>query len=472
MVTDKYHISNKGRDIIITIIGWIFMINVIFSTLLSTPSINKPFPGFLVFENNLVVLMGLADWEGLKSGIKPRDVVVAVNGENVKNSDELYDIVSRAEPGTPLTYTIFRGNQRLEKTVLVSIFSLRDYLICYFLMFGIGFFVLFMGIFVFYVHPNSPASLSFLTVGLVTSLTTTSTFETCVSHQSHIWLYAFPMIGPLILLIGMHFPVVSSIRKYLIAFMLITTIPVILFYRLSFPDVFLYLKADTIFLLHLIALSGLGVGVMVHSFIKSDDPLTRQKGKLVVYGFTLSFINVAAVFIGVFIFDAISIFWTIASVPITLIALGYAIGKRNLFDVDTFILRSTSYFVVTGIVLVLFFILIGATSLVFQNLTGQSSQIVAVFATLLMVLIFRPLQTRVASYITKIFSKEKYEYRKTVRKAVNILANIIELKELLHQIIDTIIVAIQIEKGVIFIKDNDTDLFFRAASKKLSKDFQ
>ena len=65
------------------------------------------------------------------------------------------------------------------------------------------------------------------------------------------------------------------------------------------------------------------------------------------------------------------------------VSLGYAIVKHNLFDVDLLIRRSATYFLVTGIVVALFFGLIAALSIGLQYVTGQSSQIAAVISTLL-----------------------------------------------------------------------------------------
>ncbi|SPE32221.1 Protease Do [Candidatus Sulfopaludibacter sp. SbA3] len=55
-----------------------------------------------------------------KGGIKETDIIVAVNGKNIRNGNELVDIVSVTPVGTPLDLTVIRGGKRESFKVVVG----------------------------------------------------------------------------------------------------------------------------------------------------------------------------------------------------------------------------------------------------------------------------------------------------------------------------------------------------------------
>jgi len=204
---EKIQITNRARNLIVLILALFFILLCAWCLMVTRSWINRPFPGFLVLKNNFVPILWLAEWEGSKRGIRYGDVIVAVNGQPITLADELDEIIAENKPGTPLTYTIRRGKQELQKTVPISVFTLRDYLICVPapMLLGSPFFL--MGLVVIYLKPRSPASWSFLLMGVVGSLTIGCLGEHCMTRGNIIPLIGLPLIGPSFLLIGLYFPV-------------------------------------------------------------------------------------------------------------------------------------------------------------------------------------------------------------------------------------------------------------------------
>ena len=219
------------------------------------------------------------------------------------------------------------------------------------------------------------------------------------------------------------------------------------------------MKVDVLFLIHMLLNTILGVAAMTYSFITSKDPLTRQKGKIVIYGFILGSMAAMLTIYSSVVLKKLNFFWMVIPVSSIPLSFGYAIVKHNLFDVDVFIRRSVSYLLVSGVVLALFFGVIGIFSVMLQSISGQSSQIAAVIATILIIMLFRPLQIRTDRYLDRLFFREEYEYQETIRKASGVLVSIIELDRLLDRMLRTIIDAIKIERGMILLKDKDSGKF-------------
>src|SRR4030042_303724 len=110
---DKIFINPRVRNLVVSIVALLYLAIVAQGFITVKPLLHQPFAGFLLLKNNFVPVIYLPEWEGYKRGIKFGDVVVAVDGKPVTDADEVRKIVAGTRPGTPLPYTILRGDQTL-----------------------------------------------------------------------------------------------------------------------------------------------------------------------------------------------------------------------------------------------------------------------------------------------------------------------------------------------------------------------
>ena len=466
---ERIHLSNRVRNAVVVVLA-LFFISLCSWSVISTQSwIDRPFPGFLVLKNNLVAQVWLPEWEGFKRGLQVGDIIVSVDGQPVTNAAELDRIVMKSRLGDDLSYSVIRGRQEIEFTIPVSLFTQRDYLAVFglFMFLGLGFFSI--GLIVFYLKPRLLASWSFLLFGASVGITCASVPEYCTNHKDILPLVGWPLVGPSVLLVSLYFPVTIERRSHLATALFLATPFVAFFYFYSFwTDVSLFLVADSVFLVHAFLCAAYGVFLMCRSFLRTPDPLTRQKGKVVLFGFIVAVAGSLIGVVGTFVLKTMNVYhyyWLFPAVFMIPVSLGYAIVKHNLFDVDLLIRRSATYFLVTGVVVALFFGLIATLSIGLQYVTGQSSQIAAVISTLLLVMIFRPLRDRVDRIIDRRFFREKYEYRATIQKASEALVSIIELEPLLDKLIDTVVEALKIEQGSILLRQEEPERFVVAIAR-------
>ena len=95
--------------------------------------VNRPFPGFLLYENSLVAEVSLSSWSGYRSGlIKYHDEVITVNGHTL-SPHQIYGVVSDKPVGTPINYTISRNDKIINLSIPNMKFGLGDF----FLIFGV-----------------------------------------------------------------------------------------------------------------------------------------------------------------------------------------------------------------------------------------------------------------------------------------------------------------------------------------------
>src|SRR5215218_3901143 len=102
-----------------------------------------------------------------------------------------------------------------------------------------------------------------------------------------------------------------------------------------------------------------------------------------------------------------------AAVPI---AVGFAVLKYRLYDIDILINRTLVYGALTAALALIYFGGVATVQAIFRALTGQEQQpqLAVVVSTLVIAALFDPLRRRIQSFIDRRFYRSKYDVRKTL----------------------------------------------------------
>jgi hypothetical protein len=115
-------------------------------------------------------------------------------------------------------------------------------------------------------------------------------------------------------------------------------------------------------------------------------------------------------------FERMGFALNIAFIPAVPIAIGIAILRYRLYDIDIIINRTLVYGSLTAMLVALYFVGIVVLQRVFILLTSEQSTLAVVASTLLIAALFNPLRRRIQSFIDRRFYRRKYDARKTLER--------------------------------------------------------
>jgi hypothetical protein len=140
--------------------------------------------------------------------------------------------------------------------------------------------------------------------------------------------------------------------------------------------------------------------------------------------------------------NAVSGFVIYAGLALLPVAIGIAILRYKLYEIDRLISRTISWAVVTVLVAGLFVGLILALQAVLAPLT-QSNELAVAGSTLLVFSLFAPIRRRVQRLVDRRFNRSRYDAERTVAAFASRLRDEVDLEQLRAEILATVSTAVE-----------------------------
>ncbi len=416
-----------------------------------------------------------------KSGLRPGDIIISINGRTFSNSIEADNILINASPDKPILYEILRGSNKLKLKVNLTTYNINfDAVFRYFVSAIYLFFSLLLGLKHSDSFPIRLLSFSFLMISVVLLLVY-SRFgdKTWLYVDAFALCFSFAFLSHFLL----YFPVeqVNLLRRkgivlsiYSIAFVVFLAIVLSLAFESNVLTEFLTNFSFLPILAHRLALS-----LFFKKEIKLDKKRIGKKLQLffwVVLLFILAYLfslknttNYSYLF--AFIFYAL-----IGLFPIFLF---YILSKYRFYDIYYRIKRNWLY-VTARILLNLLFIaslvitlsLLGSLTIKFPNVHRSGARLEVLtrplpparnlmyekiaLAALFVIFVYllSKLKQRANSILEKKFYRAQFDYKKTAMEFSELIIRNLNLKDITQSVLNEVANSMLVKKvGLIVFKD-------------------
>jgi signal transduction histidine kinase len=397
--------------------------------------IGRPFPGFLLLGNRVVASISLPSWPVATTPEVFQAHVVAVDGEPVSSSDQVYAHVRNLPVATRVAYRFVRHGDAFVRYFDTRLFGWSDALLLFgvYLLNGVLFAAI--AIFVWMLSPQRATPWAVLAVGLCCgtyALTAIDLYGPYSFFRLHALAESF---APGVFLhLALVFPVRRVHGRQAALLTSLPCVPLAVVYQLwlaspvSYPVVHewairLWLASAAAFLLAVIV-----------GYYRSRSELVRYRVRFAVLGALSAFLLPTLALSSSLI--------TKEQVPANVIAyfaflfplsLAYAVHKHDLFEIDALVYRGTYYALLSGLVTVTYLLLAAAGTQLFADFAR--SPIFSLLFTLAAVMGLPLLRERLQRLVDAIFGRKSYDVQEVLAIASTGLGATLSLDDILRLVV-------------------------------------
>ena len=420
--------------------------------------VGAAFPGFLILDNNVVASISLPHWSVASHRDLYQHTVMTVDGQPVHTSSDVYTTVRRLPVATAVTYTLEKHGQTTRAMLTTQRFSLADY----FLVFGAylltGLISIAIGLAVWVTKPG-PASVALLiqtgTIG-VFFLTAMDLYAPHWFFRLHVMSEA--LIGASAIHLALVFPVE---RRYRFRPLLLAAPYIVSLGLNTAYQAFLYDPARYSFI-HSLCESYAGVsllpflGNIIWLYYSTISHLTRQRIRIIFLGFLCAFAFPAVLSsLSGLAGGGVAVNYSVFTMSLFPLSLGYAIVKHDLFEIDIFLKRAAYYLLLTAILTLSYVLFLSGMNVLLHSSELAQSPWFSLLYTIAAVLVLNPLKDRLQQIVDRLFFRLRYDPKKVLEQTSESLAATLRLEEILSYIWKTVSETMGVLQGGIFLPDRE-----------------
>jgi len=418
------------------------------------------------------------DSPGEQAGIKPGDLVKAVNGVEVRRAVNVTQQLFRLGAWTQVRYQIERGGEQFEATVLTKPMerpaSIENYLRV------VGLLYLFIGLFIFARRWSAPRAVHFYIFCLTSFIAYAFHYSGKLNDfdWSVYWAQVVALLLQPALLVhfALVFPERALRRSKAFELAAVYAPPVaLLLFHVSVAQQWLGLvpSLGARILLDRIENAYLGLYfvvaalVFLRSYRRAPSGVLRQQLKWVTGGTIAGIVPFLFIYIVPFFLGVIPGTWMkLSATSLALIPLcfGYAIVRYRLMDVDIIFKRGLAYTAATAVVVACYFVAIALIGELFHTAwpEGPGGGVIAIVVA---AFLFQPIRDWVQVRLDRFFYRDRFDYRRTLIEFGRTLANEVRLEPMLASVMDRISQTLLMDRIAIFLANpNDPPRFHLARS--------
>ncbi|MBI3029831.1 MAG: GAF domain-containing protein [Candidatus Rokubacteria bacterium] len=406
--------------------------------------VGQPHPGFGVMEN---LLVGIGGWE--RAGLKPFDVVRALNGKLLASGREIQAEVARHPPGTTFRYLLVRRGELVEAEVATERTThamFRRYLLEGLLP---GLLLLALGATVITLRPGAAETRGFLAFCLIWFVTHAAYNDTLTTYRfTRLFLAAWAFSPAVFVHLALRFPEPLMIaRRYprivWLPYLVSAVMALLVQGRMHIYHPDYGPLVPTIAAVHWVAALILLILSLARTSFAGATALIRQRARVLMAGLAVGYLlpvlgtTVEAVFrVEV---SNLSDLWRLA--VLFPVAVAFAMVRYNLFDLRAVVRLGTIYSVVTGLGVLAYAVALTRLNVFFAQLGlefAMSPMVSAGIVSLAVVLLLNPVYARTQALVDRVFFRQRYDARQAVERLSDAMTTVLDLNRIVEQITQTV----------------------------------
>jgi PAS domain S-box-containing protein len=424
-----------------------------------------------------------------RAGIRPGDLLEAIDGQFVERPSDVANLLRTATEGQPVTYRLLRlGTAEAFDFRLASI--PRGVTSLYYVLAPVGLFTLLVGATVRLRRPNHPATLHFLLLAGAFFGWTTFSFSGRLDPLDWFFYWADSaavlLLPPLFLHFTFFFPERPrswASTRFGSRFWPVVYLPALLLGAARITAIGRAVSNEQFYIgevvqaldrfepLYLSLYLGAGLVVIGRAFREVRTVTSRRQLRWIAWGTALGGLPFAFGYALPYAMGVVpTLPMELAAVPLSLIPLTFAsaIVRYRLADVEVIVKRALVWAAALAVVAAIYAVLLQVAGWLFLSDTHDRTSIIALLATIVVVLVARPLKNAIQATFDRAFYRDRYDYRRALVGFARDLSSDLDLDRLGDRIVVRVTETLLVDRMALLLAEERTEEFSAIRSAGLS----
>ena len=400
--------------------------------------------------------------DGVATLLQPGDVIQGIGTTLVDSPQAAARALSRQRIGSKVRYLVERGDAVMEVPVQLTSFRTADRFFLYYGVLATVYWII--GLMIYLRGRRFLSARLFFRLCMLFAIF----FMTNLSRSSYFWgdiitQNAGALARFLLPAIFLHFFLIFpekklTITRFPVIEPLLYLLPAIFYVQFSL-DQFFGSHAPRIYSTRWLILGtyfSAGVLALMHSYVAVRDPIQRQRMRILTLG-TLAGIMpflVFTVLLGGRVGSEIA-FLGIAPMILVPVAFAYSIARYRVMQIEVLLRRSLLYTTLTGGLLILYLGVVLTLGAMLLRLSGQTSQIATIAATLVAAAVIWPLRAQIQGHLDRRFFRSKGNLASALQEFGQDIPRLIKLETLIDRIGRRLCVLLDVPKVAVYRPGDD-----------------
>ena len=412
-----------------------------------------------------------------RAGVKPGDILLAIDNQPVDARVDVISLQHQGRPGDRHTYTLLRlGSQEVANLSLSPMPSGAG--LFYYVLAAVGIFTLLVGAAVRARRPTDQATLHFFWLSVAFFGLFTFSFSGRLDRVDWVFYWGDAIAVILLPPLFLHFALVFPERPHMAGYSatlarwlpgiylpgaVLGSTRALAVLRSGFdPEYFVRVISllDRLEYIYLTAYFGAGLAVLVRALSRARSVTVKRQLRWIVWGTTLGALPFAVGYAIPFALGVDpSLPMGLSAVPLGFVPLAFAsaIIRYRLMDVEVILKRLLIYTSAVAAIVAIYVLILRASGGYLVEGENQHRWIIAFLATVVVILLAKPVKDGLQNAIDRAFYRDRYDYRRALVSFARELNSDLDLNRLADRMVTRVRETIELDRMAFLLANADGD---------------